>query len=787
MSDTSHTRRDFLKGATISSVGLAALSAEGAMPAQAQSGAASAETRPTSVPRPEHPRPIFRRDAWTNLNGRWQFEIDEAGDGEARGLTSGRDLETSIIVPFAPESQLSGIGNRDFMTNVWYRRHFRLPAAMQGRRVLLHFGAVDWLTRVWVNGRLMGDHRGGYVPFSFEITEALRPGDNELVVHAFDDTRSGTQATGKQSHTQESQGVHYTRTTGIWQTVWLEAVGDTYLRDFAVTPDVAGGRLLFEGTIDGPMRGLRLRLRARANGRPVGEETVVASWREARAALKLSRVTLWHPGKPFLYDLDIEVLRGQRVVDHVRTYFGMRSLAIEGNRFLINGQPVFQRLVLDQGFYPDGVYTASSDAALRRDIELSMAAGFNGARLHQKVFEPRLLHWADRLGYLLWGEYPSWGLNFSDRTAVAYAVAEWFAAVRRDRNNPAIIGWCPLNETPAGEPVAEAQQLLAVTRDVDPSRPFLATSGWVHYDPETDVYGCHDYDQNPQSFAARHAPFATNGVDAWNNFPADPRSAYRGQPFLLGEFGGMRIRPRAAGPDGAWGYSEVEDVRSFMELYRALTDVPLGNPNMCGFCYTQITDVEQEQNGVFYYDRRAKYDPAMLKALNERPAAYETQPPRIRRIDWTEVVPTSERVPQIWRYTMAAPAAGWEQAGFDDSAWASGPGGFGTRNTPGAVVGTEWSGPSIWLRRTFTLDAVGGPLLALRVHHDEDADVYVNGRRVVALRGFTQGYRTMDLTEALRAALRPGANLFAVHCMQRTGGQFIDVGLRSGVERRPRP
>jgi len=735
------------------------------------------------VPRPEHPRPDFRRDAWMSLNGVWQFEIDERGDGEARGLASGHDLAARITAPFCPESKLSGVGNRDFMKHVWYRRTFIVPPALRGKRVLLHFGAVDWLARVWLNGQLLGEHRGGYTPFSFEVTEHLRAGDNELVVYAFDDTRSGMQATGKQAHSQESEGCVYTRTTGIWQTVWLEGVGSAYLRDFVLTPDVAGQRLLFAGTVDGPAKGLRLRLRALLNGTPVGEETVAAGWREARAAVKLSKLALWHPGKPTLYDLDVELLRGQRTVDRVRTYFGMRSLSIEGNRFLINGKPVFQRLVLDQGFYPDGIYTAPSDAALRRDIELSMAAGFNGARLHQKVFEPRLLYWADRLGYLLWGEYPSWGLNLENRTAVADALAEWCEAVRRDRNHPSIVGWCPLNETAAGPAPADAQRLFAVTRDIDPTRPYLDTSGYVHYDPATDVYDCHDYDQNPVTLAARYAPFAANGVDAWNNNASDPRSRYRGQPFFVSEYGGIRLR--TAESTGGWGYGET-DLKGFLARYKGLTNALLDNPNMFGFCYTQLTDVEQEQNGIYFYDRRPKVDPALVKAINARPAAYETQPPRVRRIDWTPLSPTSESAPQTWRFTLELPPDGWEQPGFDDSAWASGPGGFGTHGTPGAHVGTEWKTDAIWLRRSFTVDAAEAPMLAIRVHHDEEADIFLNGRKVATLLGFAQGYQTLEMTDTLRAALRPGPNTLAVHCRQTTGGQFIDVGVLAGSEPRGR-
>ncbi|MCC6729542.1 MAG: beta-galactosidase [Chthonomonadales bacterium] len=732
------------------------------------------------IPRPEHPRPDFQRQSWLNLNGPWQFEIDAKGDGEQRGLTTGHDLSGRILVPFCPESRLSGVGHTDFVKDVWYRRSVGIPKEWAGKRLLLHFGAVDWHARVWVNGTFVGEHRGGYTPFTLEMTEAARPGANEIVVHASDDTRSGMQATGKQCPERDSFGCFYTRTTGIWQTVWIEAVGDVYLRSFSLTPDPDGGRVLFRGWVDGPANGTRVRVRAYAGRDIVADEMVPAAWRGTAAALKLKQVRPWFPGRPFLYDVRIDVLRDGKPTDTVRSYFGLRKVSIEGNRFLVNGKPVFQRLVLDQGFYPDGIYTAPSDEALRRDIELAMAAGFNGARLHQKVFEPRLLYWADRLGYLVWGEYPSWGLNLSNQVALSYAVAEWKEAVERDRGHPAIIGWCPLNETGSGEAVAAAQALFAVTRLLDETRPYLDSSGYVHLEPRTDVYDCHDYDQNPASFAARYAPFGLTGRDPWNNNLSDPRSRYRGQPFFVSEYGGIHLRTQRATGDDAWGYGQA-DLKEFLARYRGLTDALLDNPNMFGFCYTQLTDVEQEQNGIYYYDRTPKYDVALVRAINARAAAYETQGPRLLDIAWRTVMATSRESPQTWRYTLEEPAAGWFRPGFDDMGWQSGPGGFGTKGTPGSVVGTPWSGPDIWLRRNFTLPDTQFEYAALDIHHDEDAEVYVNGERIIALSGYSNGYGAAEATRALRGALRAGDNTIAVHCRQTTGGQFIDVGIVFGA------
>lgn len=736
-----------------------------------------------AIPRPEHPRPDFRRDLWLNLNGRWEFEIDEAGDGEKRDLTSGTKLKQTILVPFCPESELSGIGHTDFMKDVWYRRFFTVPPAMRGKRILLHFGAVDWHARVWLNGVSVGEHKGGYTPFTFDITDFLRPGENELVVHAHDDTRSGLQATGKQAHSRYSEGCVYTRTTGIWQTVWLEAVGPAYLKSFVLTPDLDGGRVIFHGWVHGPLKGTTVRIRAYAGRTLVAEETVPANWRNTIGVLKLSRVKPWHPGKPFLYDLTIEILRNGRPVDTVHSYFGLRKVTIEGNRFLINDRPVFQRLVLDQGFYPDGIYTAPSDEALRRDIELSMAAGFNGARLHQKVFEPRFLYWADKLGYLVWGEYPSWGVDLTNQIAVGHVANEWREVLERDRNHPSIIGWCPLNETPPGEGIAAAQLILGLTQVMDPTRPYLDTSGYVHLDPRTDVYDCHDYDQNPETFAARYSNFRVTGRNPWNNNLTDRRSAYMGQPFFVSEYGGILLKTERTHEQTGWGYGQA-DLSGFLERYKALTDALLDNPNMFAFCYTQLTDVEQEQNGIYYYDRTAKYDPALVRAINVRPAAYETQGPQVLNFVEMVVSPTSRQTPQMWRYTFSQPPDGWEQPGFDDSTWAQGPGGFGTASTPGAVVGTEWSTSDIWLRRRFTLSDATFDYAALQMHHDEDAEVYVNGILVARASGYVSGYMEREVTEALRKALKVGENVLAVHCHQTVGGQFIDVGIVLGRKRR---
>ena len=577
-------------------------------------------------PRPEYPRPQWVRPHWVNLNGEWEFEEDAKQTGEERGLPSGRALKGRIVVPFAPESQLSGIGwpegspkgKTEFMPCVWYRRSFRVPDDWAGRRVFLHFGAVDYHATVWVNGVTVGEHRGGYSPFHFDITQHLHSGDNELVVRAVDDTRSPLQPSGKQSDKPESYGCMYTRTTGIWQTVWLEAVPTTHLVGAQYYPDREGKRPLIVVHASRPASGLTVEAVVRAEGSDVTRVREDVRGDGAALSPDLGEARLWSPDDPFLYDLEVRLLDGDDVLDRVESYFGMRHVNVDAPAIRLNGQPVFQRLVLDQGYYPDGLYTAPSDEALRRDIELSKAMGFNGARLHQKVFEPRFLYWADRLGYLVWGEYASWGLDVSHIGALDAMLPEWLAVVRRDFNHPSIVGWCPFNET---HPEQREELLRAVywaTRAADPTRPVIDTSGYVHV--ETDVDDSHTYEQDPGKFAALFQQFAKGGEPFRSSEHDAP---YREQPYFVSEYGGIWWNPGQR-DEKAWGYGDrPKGEAEFLERYRRLTETLLFHPRMCGFCYTQLYDIEQEVNGLYTYDRKPKFDPALIRAINEQKAAAE--------------------------------------------------------------------------------------------------------------------------------------------------------------------
>ncbi len=601
-----------------------------------------------SIPRPEYPRPQMVRPDWLCLNGQWQFEIDASDSGLARGLRE-RKLAGQITVPFCPESSLSGVEHVDFMDAVWYRLEAVVPAEWgQGgpeRKVLLHFQAVDHDATVWVNGQEVGRHRGGFTPFSCDLAGLARPGESvDIVVRARDDRRPA-QPRGKQSEAYGNHGCHYTRTTGIWQSVWLEPVPHAHLLRPRITPDVAGGRFCLVQPIAGPRSGLTVRATLRDAQGIVATAQVEAKCDFApRLELDIpaNRRRLWDVGDAHLYDLRIELLDGGETLDAIASYAGLRGVALDGQAVLLNGRPVFQRLVLDQGYYPDGIMTAPSDAALRADIELSQQAGFNGARLHQKVFEERFLYHADRLGYLCWGEFPDWGYRRGpaqeDITPPPTYITQWLEALERDYNHPCIVGWCGLNET--GQPLHDHIAMLDdVTRGMylaakalDTTRPVLDASGWSHRVLETDIYDSHDYDQNPESFRARHDRIKEGQPHI--NEHGGPRGQrvpmsvpYRGQPYFVSEFGGTWWNPEAAAKGGdSWGYGQrPATIEEVYDRFKGLCDALLDNECMFAYCYTQLTDVFQEQNGIFTFDRKSKFDNARLHAIQTRQAAIEKE------------------------------------------------------------------------------------------------------------------------------------------------------------------
>lgn len=571
-----------------------------------------------NIPRPEYPLPQWERRHWTNLNGKWEFDFDFGVSALDRGLqNSGEKLPLEINVPFCPESKLSGIAHTDFIPAICYRCKITLTEDMLSGVLFLHFGAVDYETTVFVNGEKVGTHKGGYSSFKMDITKQAKVGENTLFVYAKDDVRSGKQPRGKQSVKFHSSGCDYTRTTGIWQTVWLEAVPKAYIASAKYYPDIHDGSLTVIGETVGNGE---VTIKTSFDGKAAGETAVKTYGGKFKAYIKLTEKHLWELGKGGLYDLEFTF--GE---DSVKSYFGLREVALQDGAFLLNDKRVFQRTVLDQGFYPDGIYTAPTDADLVKDIELSLNCGFNGARLHQKVFESRFLYHCDRLGYLVWGEEGNWGMNYHDPQATEFFLNEWAEVVARDFNHPAIIGWCPFNETWGYVEKNAHNTLLSTlyhyTKAVDSTRPCIDTSG--NYHVITDIYDVHDYNQDPVTFKKNYDRLPAEGylhVQVVRN-EKDPEQTYGGEPVFISEYGGIQWNTDG---NAGWGYGVAPKTpEEFIERYRGLTEALLFNPDIMGFCYTQLYDIEQEINGLYTYDRKPKFDPAIFKAINEQKAAIE--------------------------------------------------------------------------------------------------------------------------------------------------------------------
>ena len=574
-------------------------------------------------PRAEYPRPQFERADWVNLNGEWSFALDLSDSGRDRDFYNSKGFEQRITVPFAPESKLSGIGYTDFINSVWYQRMIQIPSAWQGKRVKLNFGAVYYESEVYIDGRFVGRHYGGSDSFAFDITDFVGDGkEHSIVVHAESDLRSGTQPGGKQSTNYYSYGCSYTRTTGIWQTVWMEAVDDMALERVQVVTDIDNEQIVVIPTYYNVAGGNTLSVEVLDGGKVVAHAESAAV-QGVPVVVALKKAKLWSPESPFLYDVVYEVKDAEgKTLDRVDAYVGMRKVHIDGNRIYLNNKPYYQRLVLDQGFYPDGIWTAPSDEALKHDIEMSKAAGFNGARLHQKVFEERFHYWADKLGYIVWGEMASWDKDFNSVAAARNFLSEWGNIVVRDRNHPALIVWTPFNEE-FGVPSNEAGRFLTdvynETRRLDPTRPVNTVSGGIYV--ISDFCTAHCYEQDGARLHSMlfdgekfYQPQGPNG-----GFDRAIRKLYYdgSLPYLLDEFGGIKCAETQPEGGNSWGYGDAaptrEDFYTRLEaLVKAIVD---HSDKICGFCYTQLTDVEQEQNGVYYYDRGEKFDMGRVKAI----------------------------------------------------------------------------------------------------------------------------------------------------------------------------
>jgi len=595
-----------------------------------------------NLPRPKYPRPQLRRERWINLNGDWSFAFDDADEGLAAGWQNvpaeypgghGPPFDRRITVPFCYQSELSGIGETAFHDVVWYARTFEHELSGD-ERLLLHFGAVDYRAAAWVNGVQVAEHEGGHTPFSADVTHALQEGDNALVVRAEDPSRDTTVPRGKQYWKEESEGIFYTRTTGIWQTVWLEPVNLRRLGSLRLAPDVDSASVETEVHIEGFEPGMTLRVTVELDGEPVLEDRLSALSPVIKRRLPLARhgeapntphigewtgLALWSPDHPNLYDLKLELLGADgTVLDSVESYFGMRKVETKDGKVFLNRRPYYQRLVLDQGYWPGGVLTAPADDDLKRDIELAKEMGFNGARKHQKVEDPRWLYWADRLGFLVWGEMAN-AYQYSP-DYVRRITSEWQEAVRRDYNHPCVVAWVPINESwgvpdLATDP-AQREHLLALyhlTRSLDSTRPVVSNDGWEH--ARTDLLALHNY-RDAEDLAASYATIESSVAATPANRPAYVSGhSYWGEPVLITEFGGIAF---ASGEGKDWGYTTVTSADEFLERYGTLIDALLDCDPVQGFCYTQLTDVEQEVNGLLTYDRKPKANLARIREITTR-------------------------------------------------------------------------------------------------------------------------------------------------------------------------
>jgi beta-galactosidase/beta-glucuronidase len=591
-----------------------------------------AQAPASGVPRAEYPRPDLARAEWQTLNGRWAFEFDDQDRGLADGWYRADPparFSKTIVVPYAFQTKLSGIADPSFHDVVWYRRTFQVPDALRagGRRVMLNFGAVDYEAIVWVNGVRVGANRGGQVPFGFDVTDVLTPGDNTVTVRAFDPSEDRTIPRGKQYWKPQSEAIWYTRTTGIWQPVWIEGVAPTHVVRLRITPDVDAQEVHVEAVLNRPAPDARIRFTASLRGDVEAQSEISAratGGANPATTLRLDRQETWSPERPTLYDLRVEIVDANgQPGDRVDSYFGQRKVSVHGDRIYLNNAPYYLRMVLDQGYWPESTLTPPSEEAIKHDIEMTKAFGLNGARKHQKVEDPRWLYWCDKLGLIVWGEMANAYDIYTDDYLLRFT-DEWQRVVMRDYNHPSIIAWTPINESWGAPRIltdarqqAHARSLYYLTHALDRTRLVQDNDGWEHTDA-TDIFGIHDYARTGELLAAKYEGLQSDR----SHVPRNGREAvangfvYNGTPIVLTEFGGISYRLGAQRASNEWGYSGIEPTaEAFEQRLDGLLKAIRANKAIAGFCYTQLTDVEQEINGLMTYERKPKLDPKIYARI----------------------------------------------------------------------------------------------------------------------------------------------------------------------------
>jgi beta-galactosidase/beta-glucuronidase len=590
-----------------------------------------------SVPRNEYPRPQLVRKDWMNLNGEWDFAFDDANIGvKEKWFQNETAFDRKITVPFAYQTKLSGIHDPTFHDHVWYRREFTVPADWNQQKVVLHFGAVDYRAWIYINGQYAGFHEGGHVSFSLDITDYLTWGNESLIVRVEDPSTDETIPRGKQFWVEKSDSIWYTRTTGIWQTVWLEPINPTSIAKLKLTPDLDRGDVIVDFEVAGEYTNKKVDIEIRFKGELVAKDTIDVMETYTKRSINLYNRKIfrtafhhdgwnWSPENPNLFDFKIALKDEETVYDEIDSYFGMRKVHSENGMVYLNNKPYYQKLVLDQGYWPDGLLTAPTDEDLKKDIALALEMGFNGCRKHQKVEDPRFLYWADQLGFLVWGECAA-AASYSE-DAAARLTKEWIEIIERDYNHPSIVAWVPVNES-WGVPLIKGNKqqqhhslaLYHLIHSLDPTRLVISNDGWEQ--TVTDICAIHNYNHGSANETAKYADFkeSLSTKEALLQSKPARRGIYadgfehKGEPILLTEFGGIGFK---VGEDNGWGYTSVKDKQEFTADYLRIMEAVYASKALHGYCYTQLTDVEQEINGLLSYNREPKCELSKIKEIND--------------------------------------------------------------------------------------------------------------------------------------------------------------------------